>query len=100
MSPVVRLDRDTRRFRSAGETVVAVDAVTLELHVGELVALVGPSGSGKTTTVDLIHGWEAADEGAVHLDVAGVGWHSIAVVPQELGLLRELTARENIELGA
>lgn len=100
MSPVVRLDRVTRRFRSAAETVVAVDAVTLELHVGELVALVGPSGSGKTTTLDLILGWEAADEGAVHLDVAGVGWHSIAVVPQELGLLPELTARENIELGA
>ena len=95
---VVRLDRVSRRYRSAAETVVAVDAVTLELRAGEIVGLAGPSGSGKTTTLNLILGWEDPDDGTVAVTAPGEGWRSTAVVPQELGLLPELTARENVLL--
>ena len=51
----------TRRF---GE-VVAVDALSLSLARGEILALLGPSGSGKTTTLRLLAGFEAPDAGRI-----------------------------------
>ena len=65
---------------------------------GEIVGLVGPSGSGKTTTLNLILGWERPTKGTVTSTLATAGWRSVAVIPQELGLLPELTAIENVVL--
>jgi sulfate transport system ATP-binding protein len=44
---------------------VAIDAVSLRVETGELVALLGPSGCGKTTLLRLIAGLEMPDAGAV-----------------------------------
>ncbi|MGA9277385.1 ABC transporter ATP-binding protein [Ilumatobacter sp.] len=98
MSELIRLDDVTRRYRTAAGTVVAVDAVSLALRRGDLVGLIGPSGSGKTTILNLILGWEQPDDGTVTTHVEPSGWSGVAVIPQELGLLPELSARENIEL--
>ena len=46
----------------------AVDDVSLAVRPGEFVTLLGPSGSGKTTTLRIIAGFVAADDGAVILD--------------------------------
>ncbi len=98
---IVRLERVTRRFVSRAETITAVDDATLTIDVGEIVGVAGPSGSGKTTLLHLILGWERPDEGSVVCDLgSSVGWSRLAVVPQELGLLPELTARQNVELAA
>jgi putative ABC transport system ATP-binding protein len=99
--PVARLAGVTRCFHSRAEEVVAVDDVTLELRRGEVVALVGPSGSGKTTVLNLLLGWERPDSGHVErsYDPAG-GWAAQAVVPQDLGLLEELTVRENVTIAS
>lgn len=98
MSEVIRLDEATRWFRSQSETIVAVDAVTLAVQTGEVIGLIGPSGSGKTTILNLLLGWERPDAGSVTSHVTAEGWNGIAVIPQELGLLAELSARENVEL--
>lgn len=96
---VVRLHAVTRRFVSRVETVTAVDDVSVTVEAGELVGLAGPSGSGKTTLLHLIMGWERPDAGTIEHDaVSSKGWRDVAVVPQELGLLAELTARQNVEL--
>ncbi len=97
--PALRLSAVTRRFVTKAEVVTAIDGVTLELAAGELVGLAGPSGSGKTTLLHLVVGWEHPDTGVIELAAGrGDGWTSVAVVPQELGLLQELSARENVEL--
>jgi len=54
----------TRRFAAH----VAVDALSLSLGQGEVLALLGPSGSGKTTTLRLLAGFEAPDAGRVLLE--------------------------------
>ncbi len=94
--PVLELRSVTRHYRGRVETVRAVSDADLMLHAGSLTALIGPSGSGKTTLVNLIVGWEKPDSGDVI--VSRSNWADLAVVPQGIGLLDDLTIRENIEL--
>src|SRR4051812_49821013 len=58
----IALERVTKRFPGG---VVAVDAVALAVEPGEFFSLLGPSGCGKTTTLRMIAGFEAPDEGRV-----------------------------------
>ena len=74
---------------------------SLEARAGEVVGLVGRSGSGKTTLLNVAAGWEVPDAGTV--DAPGDGepdWSDIAVMPQRLGLMEELSAQENVEYPA
>ncbi len=62
-----------KHYPSGGETVRAVDGVTLEIDAGEFVAVYGPSGSGKTTLLLLAAGLMAPDSGSVLFDGRDVG---------------------------
>ncbi len=98
--------RGVSKFYPRGTEVVrAVQDASLTLHEGELVGLIGRSGSGKTTLLNIVGGWERPDEGhVVMVDVDPVEsvppWSDVSVVPQRLGLIDELTIRENIEYPA
>jgi branched-chain amino acid transport system permease protein len=48
--------------------VRAIDGVDLEIRTGEVHGLIGPNGSGKTTTLNVISGYYAPQQGRVHLD--------------------------------
>lgn len=88
-----------RRYQRGPETVHALSDVSFDLAAGTIVGLVGPSGSGKTTLLHLIVGWDEPTEGTVaHAASVTDDWAGIAVVPQGLGLLAELTLAENVEL--
>ena len=94
-----------KSYRRGPEEIHALRSASLTLNAGELVALVGPSGSGKTTLLNVIAGWEEADGGTMiwrgsELEKGGVdlGWNELAILPQSLGLIEELSIRENIDL--
>jgi ABC-type lipoprotein export system ATPase subunit len=96
-----------KRYRRGTETVSALAGVDLRVHAGEFVALVGPSGSGKSTLLALLCGWETADEGQLrYLGPLGdrrpdtFGWRDLALVPQALGLVADLSLADNVLLPA
>jgi putative ABC transport system ATP-binding protein len=102
---VVRAAAVSRHYRRGAERVTALEHVDLTLRRGEVVALVGPSGSGKTTLLNLLCGWERPDDGELHWrdgspDLDQRPWADIAIVPQALGLLEDLTISENVLLPA
>ena len=93
----VRVRDLVKTFDRAGDAVHAVDRVSFEVRERELVGLVGRSGSGKTTLLSIVAAWERADAGSIDRPGgAPPAWADVAVVPQNLGLLDELTVRENV----
>ncbi len=64
----LQLREVSKRYASAGETIHAVDRVSLTVAPGEFVALYGPSGSGKTTLLLLAAAIMQPDEGTVLLN--------------------------------
>jgi putative ABC transport system ATP-binding protein len=96
-----------KSYRCGPEQVHALRGASLTLHAGEVVALLGPSGSGKTTLLNVICGWERPDAGQLTwpasipgLPARGVPqpWSELAIVPQDLGLIEELSVEGNVQL--
>lgn len=87
-----------KTYRRGPESIHAVRGVTFELKRGQVTALVGPSGSGKTTLLNILSGWEHEDSGTVTRLQPELDWSHVGLIPQRLGLLEDLTVRENIEL--
>ena len=97
----------TKSYRRGEDTVHAVRDASLVVMERELVGLLGRSGSGKTTLLNIVAGWERPDTGHVIVSERAAGsehfshpWSEVAVVPQKLGLMEELTIRENVEYPA
>ena len=93
---------EIRKLRKSFGDLVAVDDVSFTLKKGELVGLLGPNGAGKTTTVSMITGLLRPDHGEVLIAGAPLGGDTdpkkrrIGLVPQDLALYDELSARANL----
>lgn len=80
----------------------ALDCVSFAVHEGEVFGLLGPNGAGKTTLLSIVSCLLAADGGQVRLLGRPLSPNDrevrrlLGVVPQELALYGELTARENL----
>lgn len=101
---LLKLENVTKRFGG----LVAVDDVSLEVRVGELIAIVGPNGAGKTTLFNVMSGAFFPDEGRVifeGLDIsqlppykrAPLGLGRTFQIPRPFG---SATVQENIAIGA
>jgi putative ABC transport system ATP-binding protein len=101
---LLRAVRISKTYRRGPEQVNALRNVELELQSGEVVALIGPSGSGKTTLLNVLCGWERPDTGGLLWRGASLDapetlpWSEMAVVPQDVALIEELSIAENVEL--
>jgi ABC-2 type transport system ATP-binding protein len=91
-------------LRKSYGDLVAVAGVSLHARQGETIGLLGPNGAGKTTTVSMIAGLVLPDAGEVRIagrvlsgDTDPVK-RDIGLVPQDLGLYDEMSARENLHL--
>lgn len=96
----LEIERLTKRF---GDLVV-LDALSLEVPEGEVLALLGPSGSGKTTFLRLLAGFETADAGAIRAAGREVtrlapAARGFGMVFQHYALFPHLSVRGNVAFG-
>lgn len=98
-----------RRYEMGGETIHALDRVSLRVEDGEYVAIIGPSGSGKSTLMNIIGCLDTMDSGQYSLNGRPIGKYRqgqlarvrrqhIGFIFQSFNLLPKLTAWENVEL--
>ena len=100
---LVKVDRVTKKF----DETTAVDDVSLEIHQGEIFALLGGSGSGKSTLLRTLNGLESINDGVIevdgeYLDAARADLRSlrqkVGMVFQQFNLFPHLTVGENVML--
>lgn len=102
--------RDVRRVYDLGEVQVhALRTVTLDIELGEYIALVGPSGSGKSTLMNTLGCLDRPTHGSYRLDGqeivsmnrdqrARIRNKQLGFVFQNFNLLNRTSALENVEL--
>jgi D-xylose transport system ATP-binding protein len=101
--PLVEL----RDIRVAFGGIHAVDGVTVDLHAGEVVAVVGGNGAGKSTLMHTLSGAHPADSGQILVNGQPVTIHTprdarrygIEVIYQRLALADNIDAAGNVFLG-
>jgi ABC-2 type transport system ATP-binding protein len=93
---------EVEHLRKVYKDLVAVDDVSFTIHAGETYGLLGPNGAGKTTSISMACGILERDGGTVHIngDELTISTtsvkKSIGLVPQDLAIYPELSARENL----
>jgi ABC-2 type transport system ATP-binding protein len=91
-----------RGLRKRYGDLEAVKGVSFDIHEGETYGLLGPNGAGKSTTISMICGLLASDAGEVTVDGKPINTGAVAakarigVVPQDLAIYPDLSARENL----
>jgi ABC-2 type transport system ATP-binding protein len=100
--PRTQLAVETHQLTRLFGTFCAVDALDLRVQTGMFYGFLGPNGAGKSTTIKMLTGLLAPSAGSIR--ILGEDMHDaeraremkrrIGVVPENLGLFENLTARE------
>jgi putative ABC transport system ATP-binding protein len=106
---IIRAKGVKKTYNTGKVIVEALRGVDLEVHRGEMVAVMGPSGSGKTTLLNILSGLDEIDEGVIEIDGQDLAKMSdrkrtqyraenMGFVFQFYNLLPVLSAVENVEM--
>jgi len=88
--------------------ITALHGISLEVNKGEIVTLLGANGAGKSTTLRMLSGLQAAQEGQIlfeGVDIANTKPHNfialgISHVPEGRRIFPQMTVEENLDMGA
>jgi simple sugar transport system ATP-binding protein len=100
---IIKLSHITKQFPG----VLANDDVSIDVHKGEILALLGENGAGKTTLMNILYGLISKDSGEISINGEKVELnsprdalnHGIGMVHQHFMLVKYLTVAENLILG-
>lgn len=101
---IIEINNLVKKYDGASSN--AVDSLNLSIDDGEFYGLLGPNGAGKTTTISMICGLLSPTNGEIKIEGLNIKQYSqktksiIGVVPQEIALFDELTAKENLRFFA
>ena len=98
-----------REYRVGGQSVRALDEISLGLEGGQFAAIVGPSGAGKSTLLHLLGALDSPDSGSIVFDGQEIArlsdeqqsefrHHRVGFIFQFLNLLPTLSAWENVAI--
>ena len=99
---------EMRNIRKSFGATRALSGVSVDLHSGEVHALLGENGAGKSTLINILGGIVQPDSGSIVIngevvgsfqDVQAARKYGIAVIHQEIVLVPHLSVAENIYLG-
>src|SRR5246127_5653214 len=96
-----------REYRVGGQSVRALDGISLRLEGGQFMSVVGPSGAGKSTLLHLLGALDSPDSGSIEFDGDEIGrltdeqqsefrHHRVGFIFQFFNLLPTLSAWENV----
>jgi putative ABC transport system ATP-binding protein len=108
-TPLIVIDKVSMLYKMGGETVHALNEVSLEIRHGDFIGIIGPSGSGKSTLMNVLGCLDLPTSGSYKLDgdevsrlsdnrLADIRNQKIGFIFQGFNLLPKLTAIENVEL--
>lgn len=109
MKPAVSVCNVFKRYEMDGETVNALNGVTLEVPQGDFVAVMGSSGSGKSTLLNLLGCLDRPSEGNIFFGedditrlnddrLSEIRASRVGFIFQSYNLIQQLTVLENIEV--
>lgn len=109
LEPIIQIKNMTKMYELGGETVMALQSVSLDIQKGDFISVIGPSGSGKSTFMNMIGCLDRPDSGRYLIDNEDVGQmkssqlatirnEKIGFIFQNFNLIPKLSAVENVEL--
>jgi ABC-2 type transport system ATP-binding protein len=93
---------EVQNLKKSFEKIQAVQGVSFDAHAGEILSLLGPNGAGKSTTISMLSGLLKPEEGDAlimgHsiLEEPEAAKANLGMVPQDIALYPDLSARENL----
>ncbi|MCR5499960.1 MAG: ABC transporter ATP-binding protein [Acetatifactor sp.] len=106
---MIKLEDIVKIYNGSRKEIIALDHITMNIKLGEMVAVVGTSGCGKSTLLNILGGMDQATSGRYYFDgtdVAGLGMNklhrfrkeNIGFVFQNFALINRCTVYENLEI--
>ncbi|TDL61337.1 ABC transporter ATP-binding protein [Rhodococcus qingshengii] len=107
--PIIQIKNMQKEYVLGGDTVLALQSVSIDIQKGDFISIIGPSGSGKSTFMNMIGCLDRPDSGEYFLDTEEIGKmkssqlatirnEKIGFIFQNFNLISKLTAVENVEL--